>query len=257
MSFKDKLFASKKGKTQAKQTSPTDFGVGLQNELSAELSDIDAKAHAQDSIHRMDEDSLDDVLMVKPSALTKSGINQPPADKKQKQDKTKLKIYLALAILLLLALVALAINQFTKNSTNQSTKAPATQQTASTPKPAPQASTADTQNVAASGSATVVAPSEKLEESISRPMPENKALAAEELDALADERARLEKQEVLLTEQIDTAQKLSELKDQKIALLEQKIKEAEAAAATVNTAGSASAVAQAASGAQPEQTASK
>lgn len=68
------------------------------------------------------------------------------------------------------------------------------------------------------------------------PLPKTNSLAKEEIDRLEDERQRLAAQEKLAAEQIAMTKKLTELKAQEIALLEQQIAQLEAdTAATTNT----------------------
>ena len=59
------------------------------------------------------------------------------------------------------------------------------------------------------------------------PLPETDSLAKEEIDRLEDERKRLVEQEKLAAEQITMTKKLTELKAEEIALLEQQIAQLE------------------------------
>ena len=59
------------------------------------------------------------------------------------------------------------------------------------------------------------------------PLPETDSLAKEEIDRLEDERKRLAEQEKLAAEQITMTKKLTELKAEEIALLEQQIAQLE------------------------------
>ncbi|MFZ3075504.1 MAG: hypothetical protein WA114_04945 [Psychrobacter glacincola] len=74
------------------------------------------------------------------------------------------------------------------------------------------------------------------EDILKAPLPKTNSLAKEEIDRLEDERQRLAAQEKLAAEQIAMTKKLTELKAQEIALLEQQIAQLEAdTEATTNT----------------------
>lgn len=60
------------------------------------------------------------------------------------------------------------------------------------------------------------------------PLPETNSLAKEEIDRLEDERQRMAEQEKLVAEQLAMNKKLTEMKAEQIALLEQQIAELEA-----------------------------
>lgn len=60
------------------------------------------------------------------------------------------------------------------------------------------------------------------------PLPETNSLAKEEIDRLEDERQRMAEQEKLAAEQLAMNKKLTEMKAEQIALLEQQIAELEA-----------------------------
>lgn len=66
------------------------------------------------------------------------------------------------------------------------------------------------------------------EDILKAPLPKTNSLAKEEIDRLEDERQRLAAQEKLAAEQIAMTKKLTELKAQEIALLEQQIAQLEA-----------------------------
>lgn len=236
MGFKDKLFGNKTSKLGKK------FGKKI-DQLDDKLEDAAGAAHAklghgfehnmsaEHDIDAVTDDLIDDIVSddgfgdalfddAKPDSISANTTGFSPVQR-TKHGNTKTKMYIISALLIICGLAALLYYFYStmgqNNNPNQNSAQPKTP--ASTVKP----------NTPVAQPSPAAAQPKLLPEKIDRPLPESKTVAAEELDALGDERARLDEQEKMLEEQLKTAEKLSELKAQKIALLEKQIAEAQKA----------------------------
>lgn len=163
----------------------------------------------------------------------KNKISKPKSDS---NDSIK-KILLLLTLLLLLALAAGFFFKDSLFGSSDVTPTPVTQPTApkpvttksDTPVDAPDIDI-DTNNEVTQESKINDADVMLLEEEIKTKLPNTDVEAAEELDLLNDESERLQKQEKDLNQLITAKEDLVKLKEQKIALLEKQIADAEAKA---------------------------